>query len=131
MKFCGGAMQSPLVELPQTRLRILIISVIPISWKQKEVNIRSQLWCFPVIHVLTMLITRFYFLNFSNIILNISQYTAYGCSTSFPTLPLRDLLFIRRKVEFAFPRKCCRLSIYQHLIESINMNLQIFLDLIM
>lgn len=60
-----------------------------------------------------------------------SQYTAYGCSTSFPTLPCRGLLFARRKVEFAFPRKCCTLSIYQHLTESINMNLQIFLNLIM
>jgi hypothetical protein len=50
---------------------------------------RSQLWSFPVVHVLTVLITRFYFLNFSNIILSISQYTAYGCSTSFPTLPLK------------------------------------------
>lgn len=101
---------------------------IPVPWKQNGVNIRSLLWSFPVVHGPTLLIARFYFSNVSNTILNISQYTACGCSTS--SLTSRKDLLLRRKLELAVPRKCCTVSSYQHLIE-ITMNLQIFLDLIM
>lgn len=88
---------------------------------------------FPVIHVLTILITRFYFLNVSNIILNISQYTAYGCSTSFlysPRPPQRPAVH-KKKGGICFSQEMLHMSIYQHLIESINMNLQVFLNLIL
>lgn len=86
---------------------------------------------FPSDSCTYILMTRFYFLNRSNIILNISQYTASGCSTPSLHCPCRDLLFTRRRVELALPRKCCTVSIYQHLMERRKTNLQIFLDLIM
>lgn len=126
-----------LVELPQTRLRIFIISVIHLNLESKkkqtsEVSSGVSQW---FMYLLLYWLPDFYSLNFSNIILSIGQYTASGCSTSLPVLPLyspcRDLLSMRRRMEFAFPRKCCTLSIYQHLIENINMNLHIFLNLIM
>lgn len=132
MKFVVVPCSPLLVELPQTKLGILLISDIHLYLESKKkytsgVRPGVSRWFM----YLRYWWPDFYFLNFSNIILNISQYTAYGCSTSVPVLPRRDLLFVRRKMEFAFPRKCCTLSIYQHLLESINMNLQIFLNLIM
>lgn len=118
MELWGIAMQSPVVELLLTGLSFSSLSHT-CTLKAEGVIIRSLLWTLPVGHVLTLLITRFYFSNVSNTILNISQYTACGCSTS-SWHPPRDLL-LRRNLELAVPRKCCTVSIYQHLIE-ITMN---------
>lgn len=129
MKFCGGAMPSHSGSIATNKAQnshLLPTCIL----KAKRSKHQESALVFAVIRVLTVLITRFYFLNFSNIIFNISQYTAYGCSTSFPTLPCRDLLFIRRRWN-RFSQEMLHMSIYQHLTESINMNLQIFLNLIM
>lgn len=56
--------------------------------KAKRSKHQESALVFPVVHVLTLLSTRFYFSNVSNTILNISQYTACGCSTSSLTSPV-------------------------------------------
>lgn len=97
----------------------ILISVTHLYLESRRSYHQESALDFPRGHALTLLITRFYFSNVSNTILNISQYTACGCSTS-SWRPRGDLL-LRRKLELAVPRKCCTVSIYQHLIE-ITMN---------
>lgn len=74
-------MQSPLVELPQQGSEFSSL-LQTCTLKARRSEHQESALVFPVVHVLTLLIARFYFSNVSNTILNISEYTACGCSTS-------------------------------------------------
>lgn len=64
------------------------------------------------------------FPNVSNIILNVSQYTAYGCSTCALT---PQTCCSREERWDWLPQEMLHMVIYQHLTGRMNRDLQIFL----
>lgn len=133
MKFWGGAMQSPSDRIATNKAQNSYhLCYTLVFWKQKEYKHQKLALVFSsdshtYYYWLWDFIFKILAISFSILANTLPMDAAHLSLHS----PCRDLLFIKRKVEFAFPRKCCTLSIYQHLIESINMNLQIFLNLIM